>query len=230
MNGDAADKLHVAARARSCEIDPRALATRAARGVRGVRGRWQRARQRPRGALQGRAHRSVSSSKRHLLRTQRAPHWSALAGARPRPRADGRARAGGTAGQRRWARWRRGGVRTAPRQQGSAAACAQRSSTGWVVSGGPGKVLGPMQATARGARQAGAHSAAVDAQRQAGRRGGAQRHAHGGAQRSAAQQHAAQPAGPGSASDLATKSHERLQDAPVTIGLFSPVGFLTLGA
>ena len=34
--------------------------------------------------------------------------------------------------------------------------------------------------------------------------------------RSAAQQHAAQPAGLGSASDLATKSHERLQDAPVT--------------
>ena len=41
--------------------------------------------------------------------------------------------AGVTAG-RRWARWRCGGMCTAPRHQGSPAACAQHSSsTGWVV-------------------------------------------------------------------------------------------------
>ena len=46
--------------------------------------------------------------------TQHAPHWSALAGARPRPRADGRARA-------RAARQGSGGGRG-----GGAAACARR--------------------------------------------------------------------------------------------------------
>ena len=94
-------------------------------------------------------------------------------------------------------------MRTAPRHSGSAAACAQcSSSTGWVVD------RAKLSSRCKRGHAVGAHSAAVDAQRQAGRRGGAQRHAHGGAQPSAAQQHAAQPARPGSASDLVTKSHE----------------------
>ena len=52
---------------------------------------------------------------------------------------------------------------------------AQRSAAQHGLDGGQGKALESMQATTRGAWQVGAHSAAVDAQRQAGSRGGAQR-------------------------------------------------------
>ena len=109
-------------------------------------------------ALQGRAHRSVSSSKRLLLRTQHAPHWSALAGARPRPRADGRARVraarqGGSGhGGGAAACARRRGIKAAQRHVHSAAA----AWGGWWT----GQSSRPD--ASKDMQWVGAHSAAVD--------------------------------------------------------------------
>jgi hypothetical protein len=118
----------------------------------------------------------------HATRTALVSHCGSSATAESQWACAG---AGGTAGQCR-ARWRCGGMRTAPRHQGSPAACAQRSSsTGWVVD-----------RAKLSTRCKQGHAVGGCAQRSGGRGGGecgvgAQR-AHSGAQHSTAQRIAAQ--------------------------------------